>query len=561
MTKLFMLLITAGILIAPTVFAQSNCDSLFSLADKTYRQQGANAAILVYNQIIAANCAKLGMAYGNRGFLYNDLQLYAAALLDFEKALQLDPNNSAVYANECTAYNFMGNHAAARFQIEKAIKLSPKYYAYYKLRGDIKYTEEKYDSAIMDYKHSLALNSNDLGLYTHISEIYEDDIHGAGHLDSAAAVLTRLIENNPSNHVLIFKRAEFYLRNGATDAAIVDFKEGMKTDSTDFEYVCDFGLCYDNNSDWENAIRFYTKSINIKKNTLAYVNRGRVYKKTNKIELAMADEQIAIAIDPSFAQAYLILGNCYLLKHDTANAAANYKKGLAQKPKGQIETLLKRQLSTIEPTIVVQNFNDSASYYMGLADEYFKAAFYDTAFTMFKAAARLSPKNAEAYFKMGRCKWLARLKIMQADNVDDFATDTAMISHLYAEIMFYYDKAIYLDSIENGEMYAKRVMNSLEAIKDMHTNYQYYFFRGILKGNFREYAGALADYEKSILIHPTIDAYNYAAGLAKLVGLKEKACEYKQWWATMMNPSEDISVFEKHEIADKFCKELGVKQK
>jgi len=212
-----------------------------------------------------------------------------------------------------------------------------------------------------------------------------------------------------------------------------------------------------------------------------------------------------------------------------------------------------------------QSFNDAISHTKNkastlsqIAGFYFSAKLYDTAFNIYKSILTIDSNYSEAYFKMGRCLWLKRIKILQANKVQDYALDTAFMSHLKAEIMTFYAKAIYLDSIVNNNYY-----NSLgrNAIADMNTNYEYYYYRAFVEMNFAEYTAALTDFEKSIKIHPTIDSYNYAAHLARKVGQKQKACEYIQMWATMFNPSEKIDLFTKHDIADKFCKELGIFKK
>jgi tetratricopeptide (TPR) repeat protein len=125
--------------------------------------------------------------------------------------------------------------------------------------------------------------------------------------------------------------------------------------------------------------------------------------------------------------------------------------------------------------------------------------------------------------------------------------------------MNYYNKAIYLDSIKNNQLYQSRT--PMDAMQDMNTNYEYYYDRAIIEMNFAEYSSALADYEKSIQIHPTIEAYKYAAYLAKKIGQNQKACNYIQMWATTINPSEQIEPFKKHEIAESFCKDLQIQQK
>jgi tetratricopeptide (TPR) repeat protein len=238
---------------------------------------------------------------------------------------------------------------------------------------------------------------------------------------------------------------------------------------------------------------------------------------------------------PSFCEAYINRGFCFCNLLDRKKANQDFSAAVSVSP-------------------------DKAKTLYSIADIFFNAKDYDTAFVMFSQAAKFDSTNSTVYFKMGRCEWLARVKIMVANHVEDYATDTAFKSHLVKEILTYYDRAIYLDSTEHWQLYTARGTNSLDAMQDMNTNYEYYYFRGLFKSNFADYAGALADYEKSLLIHPTINAYEYAAYLARKVGQNQKACDYIQMWAMLMNPSEDLRV-DKHAVADKFCTDLGVKKK
>lgn len=194
---------------------------------------------------------------------------------------------------------------------------------------------------------------------------------------------------------------------------------------------------------------------------------------------------------------------------------------------------------------------------MYIADVMFKTENYDFAYNYFKKASSFSDTASEPYFKMGRCLWLKRVKVLVTNKVEDYAQDTALKSHLKDEIMSYYNKAIYLDSVKNNQLYLTR--SQTDVMQDMHSNYEYYYDRAIFEANFAEYSNALADYEMSIQIHPTISAFEYAAYIARKLGQNEKACSYIQTWATLISPSEKIDAFKKHEIADKFCEEIGQK--
>ena len=148
---------------------------------------------------------------------------------------------------------------------------------------------------------------------------------------------------------------------------------------------------------------------------------------------------------------------------------------------------------------------------------------------------------------------------MKENKEEDFAQDTAIKLHLKKEIFYYYNKAIFFDSVKNNKMYVERLPD--DAAQDETTNVDYYTSRGIFEADMGDLENALRDYETSLLIHPYIDSYHWAAMLAKAVGHKENACVYMQQWATLVPypPTNGIEsdVFKKREIANKFCIELG----
>ncbi len=170
----------------------------------------------------------------------------------------------------------------------------------------------------------------------------------------------------------------------------------------------------------------------------------------------------------------------------------------------------------------------------------------------------MNTSESEPFFKIGRCLWLSRIKILQKNKVENYQKDSVLVSYLKEKIVSLYSKAIYIDSLKNYSIYQSE---SRDAASDKTTNYEYWYDRAIIEANFSEYSKALHDYETSIMIHPTINAYYYAAYIAKKIGQNKKACEYIQTWSYLFSPSENVDLFKKQEQAKKFCKELGIEPK
>ena len=234
----------------------------------------------------------------------------------------------------------------------------------------------------------------------------------------------------------------------------------------------------------------------------------------NKLEEAIKEYSKLIKQCPQFTTAYLNCGVIYSLVDQPAKAFEDFAQSIA---------------------VAKNKFTIAQS----IADFYFGAESYDTAYTYYKIASTFKPDKAMPYFKMGRCKWLGRIPVLLEKYNGDYTKDPIYKSHLKDVILQLFTKAIELDST---------------------SNYEYFYYRGFFYTNFEIYKEGLADFEKSIEIHPVIKAYEYAAVLSKKTGMKDKACKYITQWSTMVNPAEKMNVFQKKEYAQNFCKELGITQ-
>jgi tetratricopeptide (TPR) repeat protein len=60
-----------------------------------------------------------------RGISYDKLGHFDAAIQDFNRVLQLEPNNSVAYFNRGSTYDSLGMHDAAIADFSKALELDP----------------------------------------------------------------------------------------------------------------------------------------------------------------------------------------------------------------------------------------------------------------------------------------------------------------------------------------------------------------------------------------------------------------------------------------------------
>lgn len=91
-------------------------------------------ALMDYNKAIEIN-HKYADAYNNRGDIYYILGNYQMAIKDFSKVIEIDPDNADAYFNLGNAYNRIGNYKEAVERYTRAIEINPRHEkAYNKLR-------------------------------------------------------------------------------------------------------------------------------------------------------------------------------------------------------------------------------------------------------------------------------------------------------------------------------------------------------------------------------------------------------------------------------------------
>ena len=114
------------------VLSVGGCSSGLSDAKLAYNygtnssKQGLYAeAIQNFDKAIQLD-AEYAKAYNNRGNSYANLGQYQRAIEDFDKAIQLDPNDALTYDNRGLAYDALGQDAEANADQAKACSLNSK---------------------------------------------------------------------------------------------------------------------------------------------------------------------------------------------------------------------------------------------------------------------------------------------------------------------------------------------------------------------------------------------------------------------------------------------------
>lgn len=107
-----------------------------------------------------------------RAMVQSELKRYVLSLLDYRRAIQLDPNCAAAYAGEAGTFERLGKPRRALEAIQKAIGLNPRESQYFETRA-IAYTNMRlFRKAIDSYTTAISLSPDVPRFYKSRAELY-----------------------------------------------------------------------------------------------------------------------------------------------------------------------------------------------------------------------------------------------------------------------------------------------------------------------------------------------------------------------------------------------------
>jgi protein O-mannosyl-transferase len=316
--------------------------------------------------------------YSNRGLAYQNQGNFNRALLDFNKAIEIDPGYTIVYYNRGLAYQNQGKLDQAIAEYDKTIEINPSYAEAYNNRGLAYQNKGDLKQAIADYDRTIAIKPSYAIAYYNRGNVYQSK----GDLDQAIAYYNKAIEINPDYPDAYNNRGLIYQNKGDLDRAIADYNKAIKINPIYADAYNNRGLIYQNKGDLDRAIADYNKAIEINPSlSSTYSNRGAAYQNKGDLDQAIADYNKVIAINPKDAGVYSNRGAAYQNKSDLDQAIADYNKaieidpsyavayynrGLVYQSKGDLDQAISNYNKAIEinPNYAVAYNNRAVVYFL-----------------------------------------------------------------------------------------------------------------------------------------------------------------------------------------------------
>lgn len=253
----------------------------------------------------------------------------AGAIADYDRAIQVNPKEAAIYNNRGLAKQEKGDLDAAIIDFNRAIQLNSKDAAAYSNRGNAKRDRGDMDGAIADYNRAIRFDPKYAYAYYDrgLAKKQKSD------LDGAIADYNRVIELDPKFAKAYCDRGVAKRRKGDLSGAISDYDRTVELDPKYAIAYFNRGNAKDDKGDLEGAIADYNRGIELNpKNSKGYGSRAGVHAKKKEYDAAVADSLRAIELDPKNGEYYLSLGWCQLFNRKPHEAIAASLKALELSP-------------------------------------------------------------------------------------------------------------------------------------------------------------------------------------------------------------------------------------
>jgi tetratricopeptide (TPR) repeat protein len=363
-------------------------EQLFNTASVLVEQGEYDQSIAAYSEVISLD-PNHAEAYKGRGYAYYSKEDYARARTDWEKVLQINPDDA--YARDSleilqgiaaepvqqtqtadntqkieqlfsTADAFLreGEYDKAIAAFSEVISLNPNYARAYTHRGLAYDLKEDLDRAIADYSEAIRLNPNDAVAYNFRGAVYAEK----GDYNKAIENYSQTIRINPNDETGV----DAYLKRGIAYAnkwdyvhARADWEKVLQIDSNNttardnlnnlgqrgmaaeperqaqaanntqgqgIEQLLNTARSFEANEEYDAAIAAYSEIISLKPTADAYNNRGNAYGRKGDYDRAITDFNQAIRLTPNDTEAYFDRGIAYVMKEDYVRARADWEKVL-----------------------------------------------------------------------------------------------------------------------------------------------------------------------------------------------------------------------------------------
>ncbi len=261
-------------------------------------------------------------AHRNMGSVYSRQDKLEEAVAAYEKAIEIDPDYGEAYGEMAGALADLDRIPEAVAAGEKGVELAPDYAVghynlalAYRLQGEL-------EKAIAEYEEAIKLDPNDPLPHTGLGAVYKDQ----GRLDEAIAELQKAIgldPNDPDPHIGL---GQVYRDQDRLDEAAAEFQEAIRLDPDNPQNYNGLAVVYIRQGRIDDAIDEWLKALDIDPDyAIAHKNLGFAYSDLGRMEEAIEEFETYLQLRPDAPDRAPVEEKIAELEEMLASPAAEYR--------------------------------------------------------------------------------------------------------------------------------------------------------------------------------------------------------------------------------------------
>jgi serine/threonine-protein kinase len=192
------------------------------------------------------------------GLLEDGTGHYEKAAEQFQQAMQLEPANERAYTSLAGAYQHLNQPDKAEETYKRAIAVRPQYWRGYSFLGTFYIAQAEYEKAAAMFRRATELDPESYLAFNNLGAA----LLYAGKDDEAAQAFEKSLALRPNrdayNNIAV---AQFRLHRFKN--AVLNFKEALKIDDTDYQNWGNMGDAAYYGGDTTSAMEYYRKAISL----------------------------------------------------------------------------------------------------------------------------------------------------------------------------------------------------------------------------------------------------------------------------------------------------------
>ena len=184
---------------------------------------------------------------------------YDGAIADFDRAIEIDPQNVGAFVNRAVCKQDKGHHLGAIADWDCALELKPDDGGWYVNRGIVREAVGDYDGALADYDRAAEVEPDYEVAFIARAYIKAKQ----GDYEGAIVDYDRVIELWPDNAAAFDDRGLAKSHQGNNDAAIDDFDRAIELQPSNADYYLNRGTAKANTKDFFGAISDFARAIEL----------------------------------------------------------------------------------------------------------------------------------------------------------------------------------------------------------------------------------------------------------------------------------------------------------